>query len=484
MFITIHFYLNTVYFLSTQWRFYFIFVVILTLTACQRSQSKNKRLEPLPQDPFVEVYFNHSESSQYLEPYRQQTRQGDNLEKLIVDTISQAQSTVDVAVQELRLPKIAQALVDRQKAGVKVRVILENQYSLPWSNFTHNKVNKLEKRKQERYQDFRRFADINQDGQLNPEEINQRDALVILGNARIPLIDDTADGSKGSSLMHHKFVIVDNRFLIVTSANFTMSDVHGDFSNSSSLGNANNLLKIDSPELANMFTKEFNIMWGDGLGSQADSKFGLQKPLRNPQTIKLGDNKITLNFSPTSPTKPWSQSSNGLIEKTLNLASNSIDMALFVFSEQRLANILELRHNANVKIRALIEPDFAYRSYSEALDMMGITLSQKCKYKVGNHPWKNPITTVGIPLLPKGDLLHHKFGIIDSKTVITGSHNWTEAANQGNDETLLVIENPIVAAHYQREFERLFTNAKLGIPTKIQQKIKTQEKQCPQQRPV
>jgi phosphatidylserine/phosphatidylglycerophosphate/cardiolipin synthase-like enzyme len=284
--------------------------------------------------------------------------------------------------------------------------------------------------------------------------------------------------------MHHKFVIVDNRFLIVTSANFTMSDVHGDFSNSSSLGNANNLLKIDSPELANMFTKEFNIMWGDGLGSQADSKFGLQKPLRNPQTIKLGDNKITLNFSPTSPTKPWSQSSNGLIEKTLNLASNSIDMALFVFSEQRLANILELRHNANVKIRALIEPDFAYRSYSEALDMMGITLSQKCKYKVGNHPWKNPITTVGIPLLPKGDLLHHKFGIIDSKTVITGSHNWTEAANQGNDETLLVIENPIVAAHYQREFERLFTNAKLGIPTKIQQKIKTQEKQCPQQRPV
>jgi phosphatidylserine/phosphatidylglycerophosphate/cardiolipin synthase-like enzyme len=143
----------------------------------------------------VEVYFNHSESSQYLEPYRQQTRQGDNLEKLIVDTISQAQSTVDVAVQELRLPKIAQALVDRQKAGVKVRVILENQYSLPWSNFTHNKVNKLEKRKQERYQDFRRFADINQDGQLNPEEINQRDALVILGNARIPLIDDTADGS-------------------------------------------------------------------------------------------------------------------------------------------------------------------------------------------------------------------------------------------------------------------------------------------------
>ncbi|MCX7595810.1 MAG: phospholipase D-like domain-containing protein [Fischerella sp.] len=469
------------YFFSTQWRFSFIFVLILTLTACKRSQFQNKSPEPLPQDPFVQVYFNHSESSQYLEPYRQQTRRGDNLEKLIVETINQAQSTVDVAVQELRLPKIAQALVDRQKAGVKVRVILENQYSRPWSTFTRNEVNQLGKREQERYQDFQRFADLNQDGKLSHEEIYQRDALVILGNAKIPLIDDTADGSKGSSLMHHKFIIVDNRFLIVTSANFTMSDIHGDFSNPISLGNANNLLKIDSPELANIFTKEFNIMWGDGIDSQPDSKFGLQKPLRNPQTIKLGDNKIILNFSPTSPTKPWSQSSNGLIEKTLNLAKNSIDIALFVFSAQRLANILELRHNANVKIRALIESDFAYRPYSKALDMMGITLSQKCKYKVGNYPWKNPINTVGVPLLPKGDFLHHKFSIIDSKTVITGSHNWTEAANQSNDETLLIIENPIIAAHYKREFERLFTNAKLGIPTKIQQKIKTQEKQCSRQ---
>jgi phosphatidylserine/phosphatidylglycerophosphate/cardiolipin synthase-like enzyme len=52
-------------------------------------------------------------------------------------------------------------------------------------------------------------------------------------------------------------------------------------------------------------------------------------------------------------------------------------------------------------------------------------------------------------------LLHNKFGIIDQETVITGSHNWTEAANKGNDETVLVVHSAIVAAHYQREFERL-----------------------------
>ncbi|MFN6468742.1 MAG: phospholipase D-like domain-containing protein [Nostoc sp. SerVER01] len=466
--------------LSRQRFFLYIFLLIFPLAACQRVQSSNQLLAELPQDPLVRVYFNHSQSSEYKEPYRQQTRLGDDLEKQIVDTISQAKSTVDVAVQELRLPKVAEALVKRQKAGVKVRLILENTYSRPWSSFTPEEVGKLDKRERERYQEFRQFIDINNDNQLTSTEINQRDALIILQNAKIPWLDDAADGSAGSSLMHHKFVIVDNRIVIITSANFTLSDTFGDYTNPSTLGNANNFLQIDSPELASLFTEEFNIMWGDGPGGKPDSRFGLQKPLRLPQQITLNKTKITVQFSPTSPTKPWSNSSNGLIGKTLDSATGSIDLALFVFSEQRLANILETRHQQNVPIRALIEPQFAYRPYSEALDMMGVALSNKCKYEVDNHPWQNPITTVGVPTLPKGDLLHHKFAVIDNQTVITGSHNWSDAANNGNDETVVVIESPIVAAHYVREFARLYAKVKPGLPPGIQQKIKVQQTQCPQ----
>ncbi|MFN6500298.1 MAG: phospholipase D-like domain-containing protein [Nostoc sp. DedQUE01] len=466
--------------LSRQRFFLYIFLLIFPLAACQRVQSSNQLLAELPQDPLVRVYFNHSQSSEYKEPYRQQTRLGDDLEKQIVDTISQAKSTVDVAVQELRLPKVAEALVKRQKAGVKVRLILENTYSRPWSSFTPEEVGKLDKREQERYQEFRQFIDINNDNQLTSTEINQRDALIILQNAKIPWLDDAADGSAGSSLMHHKFVIVDNRIVIITSANFTLSDTFGDYTNPSTLGNANNFLQIDSPELASLFTEEFNIMWGDGPGGKPDSRFGLQKLLRLPQQITLSKTKITVQFSPTSPTQPWSNSSNGLIGKTLDSATGSIDLALFVFSEQRLANILETRHQQNVPIRALIEPQFAYRPYSEALDMMGVALSNKCKYEVDNHPWQNPITTVGVPTLPKGDLLHHKFAVIDNQTVITGSHNWSDAANNGNDETVVVIESPIVAAHYVREFARLYAKVKPGLPPGIQQKIKVQQTQCPQ----
>ncbi len=221
-------------------------------------------------------------------------------------------------------------------------------------------------------------------------------------------------------------------------------------------------------------------MWGDGPGGKPDSRFGLQKPVRSPKTITLGETKITVQFSPTSPTQPWSQSTNGLIGNTLESATKYVDMALFVFSEQKLANILENRHQENVNIRALIEPQFAYRSYSEGLDMMGLALAEECKYEVDNRPWKNHLTSVGVPTLAKGDLLHHKFAVIDGNKVITGSHNWSEAANNGNDETLLVIENPKVAAHYVREFARLYTKVKLGLPPTIQQRIASESKQCPQ----
>ncbi len=465
-----------------QWRWRAIVLLALTITACQRVKSGDRReelVETLPQDPFVQVYFNHSPSSQYLEPYRQQTRQGDNLEAQIVTTISQAQSTVDIAVQELRLPKVAQAIAKKHQEGVKVRLILENIYSRPWSSFTAEEMSKFTPRERARYEEFRQFVDIDKDNKLSLQEINQRDALVILNNAKVPIIDDKADGSRGSGLMHHKFVIADSRFVIITSANFTLSGIHGDFNKPNSLGNANNLLKIDSPKLASILTTEFNMMWGDGPGGKNNSKFGTHKPVKKLQRIELGDSKLTVAFSPHSPKQIWTRTSNGLIGKQLDNASKSVDMALFVFSEQRLANILENRHQQGIKIRTLIDPGFAYRPYSEGMDMMGVALSNKCKYELDNRPWKNPITTVGTPLLPKGDLLHHKFAIIDKKTVITGSHNWSTIANHNNDETLLVIENPVVAAHYQREWERLYTDAQLGVPAKIQQKLKLQTKQCP-----
>jgi competence ComEA-like helix-hairpin-helix protein len=463
---------------------YLALLLSLGLTACQQARTQPTQTPtPLPQDSLIQVYTNHEPTSSYTEPYRKQTRPGDDLEQIIADTISTAHTSVDVAVQELRLPKIAAALVARKQAGVSVRVILENTYSRPYSSFTAAEIAKVPERERDRYNEARQLMDRNGDGQLSQEEIEQGDALVMLDRAQIPRIDDRADGSAGSNLMHHKFVVVDGRTVIVTSANFTTSDIHGDFAQPASRGNANNLLKIDSPDLATLFSREFAILWGDGPGGKPDSRFGVKKPVRAAQQVTVGSTLVEVQFSPTGKSVPWDQSSSGLIGKTLSTAKRSIDLALFVFSEQPLVNLLDKIHQNGVEIRALIEPEFAYRPYSEALDMLGITLAEEnCTFQADNRPWQNPIMSVGVPRLPPGDLLHHKFGIVDQDTVITGSHNWTDSANLGNDETVLVLHSSVVAAHYQREFERLYSDAILGIPPAIEKKVDAQQQRCPQMR--
>ena len=68
-----------------------------------------------------------------------------------------------------------------------------------------------------------------------------------------------------------------------------------------------------------------------------------------------------------------------------------------------------------------------------------------------------------------GDTLHHKFAILDRNLILTGSHNWTNAANHTNDETLVAIQNETVAAHYQREYDRLYQNVTLGPTAKLSQ---------------
>ncbi|MGB3291363.1 MAG: phospholipase D-like domain-containing protein [Phormidesmis sp.] len=447
---------------STIWR--------LTHTPQPIAESLQPAVSPLPQDPYVQVFFNQSEASVYTDTYRQVERYGDDLEQIVIAAIEQSTRSVDIAVQSFNLPHLAQAIVKRAQAGVAIRMILENQYANPTSASAQR----------EQAEAWIGIADSDRDGTLTAIELAQANALGILKSARIPLIDDTADGSKGSGLMHHKFLVIDNRWVLTGSANMTLSGVHGDASDLASRGNANALLKIDSPALAERFTAEFNRMWGDGPAARPDSQFGLKKQYRPAEAITLPTGSITLQFSPLSPTKPWNDSVNGLIARTLAQASRSIDLALFVFSEQEIVNQLAPRVSAGITLRALIDPGFIYRSYSEALDMLGVTLpDQRCRIEAHNRPWPTPISSVGTPRLPPGDKLHHKFAVIDAATVIIGSQNWSQAANTENDETLLVIRNPMVAAHFSREFERLYRDPYLGNTPLLQRKIEAGHQRCP-----
>jgi hypothetical protein len=53
------------------------------------------------------------------------------------------------------------------------------------------------------------------------------------------------------------------------------------------------------------------------------------------------------------------------------------------------------------------------------------------------------------------NMVHHKFCIIDSKIVITGSYNWTYYAENRNWENIVILSEPEIVRDYIDEFEKV-----------------------------
>ena len=421
----------------------------------------------------VSAYFNQRTSTRYTDPYRNITRNGDNLEAVILEQIATAQKSIYVAVQEIRLPLIAKALIDKKNQGVDVRLVMENNYNFDVTS--QRDVTGDNEHEASRLNDLVAFVDVNRNGRIEKNELETRDAIYMLRAAQVPMMDDTFDSSRGSGLMHHKFIIVDGKSTVVSSANFTMSCIHGDVLAPQSRGNANSMIVVQSPQFAQIFTQEFAQLWGNG----RRGNYGQNKAYRPPQTVVVRGVKLTVQFSPTSQRFNWEDSVNGLIGKVISRATRSVKAALFVFSDQKIADVMERRHDAGVEIGVIIQPSFAFREYSELLDLMGIALlNQKCEYEPDNNPWRNPVREAGYANLPKGDMLHHKFAVVDRQAVIVGSQNWSEAANFINDETLVVIEGVGIAEQYAREYDRIKQSASLGPNSWLVQQVKQKEVGC------
>jgi mitochondrial cardiolipin hydrolase len=52
--------------------------------------------------------------------------------------------------------------------------------------------------------------------------------------------------------------------------------------------------------------------------------------------------------------------------------------------------------------------------------------------------------------------MHHKFAIVDAKTLLTGSYNWTRGAARDNEENLIVTDDPRLVSAFSETFERLW----------------------------
>ena len=191
----------------------------------------------------IDVVFNHNTRSRYRSPFTGDWRNGDDMEAWLIEAIDGATKEVLVAIQELSLPRIAQALNTAQQRGVRVAVMMENNYRQAWSE---QRPSRLNPRERQRWHQLNRLADSDRDGTTTANEAVLGDAMALLQTANIPLIDYTEDGSSGSGLIQHKFLVIDQTTSITGSANLTSSDLHVDARRPSSRGNLNHLLRINS----------------------------------------------------------------------------------------------------------------------------------------------------------------------------------------------------------------------------------------------
>ncbi|KAM7394109.1 hypothetical protein PAMP_020929 [Pampus punctatissimus] len=119
-------------------------------------------------------------------------------------------------------------------------------------------------------------------------------------------------------------------------------------------------------------------------------------------------------------------------------ASSSLDLCVFAFSNMDLRRAVLALHNRNVTIRVLTDKHYAAITGSQIGVLRKAGICVRCD--IGSVH------------------MHHKFAVVDSRLLITGSLNWTLTAVQSNMENILVTDEPNLVLPFIKEFHRLWEN--------------------------
>ena len=237
----------------------------------------------------------------------------------------------------------------------------------------------------------------------------------------------------GDGIMHNKFLVFDardnnpsNDWVWTGSWNLSADESSW----------INNVIEINDFALAQAYTKEFEEMWGSNTDTPntSNAKFGPAKTDNTPHFFTINGKEFQLYFSPSDQT-------TSKIRNTLATADSSIYFALLTFTRSDIANTIVSRVNSGVKLRGII-------------DNVNDTGSQYNFLRPYGEVFDYNLTGT----------LHHKYAIVDASWVnlnpyvITGSHNWSNAAEQVNDENTLIINDIFIANQYMQEFKRRYND--------------------------
>jgi phosphatidylserine/phosphatidylglycerophosphate/cardiolipin synthase-like enzyme len=147
-----------------------------------------------------------------------------------------------------------------------------------------------------------------------------------------------------------------------------------------------------------------------------------------------------------------SDNTNQKIIYAINSADNDLNVETMLITRSDLARAITDAYQKGVEVQVLTDE------------------SQLEKRSDGSLRYENVINILNTSL-PIGKfiidgsvngILHHKFAIVDANfaasdpQVITGSHNWSNSANDRNDENTLIIHNADIANQYFQQFAYRF----------------------------
>jgi Leucine-rich repeat (LRR) protein len=124
----------------------------------------------------------------------------------------------------------------------------------------------------------------------------------------------------------------------------------------------------------------------------------------------------------------------------LSKAQLEITIAVAWFNDKELFNILLEKAESGIQVNLLISNDPNNFSSPESLNFEEL---------VSKNGKVNRLITESV-------LMHNKFCVIDSKTVVTGSYNWTFGAYYKNLENIVVIEDAFeLCEQFKTEYNRI-----------------------------
>jgi phosphatidylserine/phosphatidylglycerophosphate/cardiolipin synthase-like enzyme len=238
------------------------------------------------------------------------------------------------------------------------------------------------------------------------------DDLAAAGLNIVPILNS----SSAYATLHDKLAVFDGRVVMMGSANWGQS---GLFLNNEST------LVFDSPELASIVDAELDeILSGSKVATSAD-----------------GTSAVTLYFSPE----------DRLDEVTIDAidaAEERIYAAVFSLRLSWLVDALIRAHQRGVQVYVVTD-----RKQSETIDQ------------------DERLRDAGIPVIEALNdttpytAMHHKFVVIDGRTTVTGSYNWSYTGTFHSYEDLAVFsDDNEVAAAFDGEFGRLWQEYAPDLP--------------------